>query len=73
MLWQLGRHFDIHLYQYNICEEYWEDLKTEGEELGMFLKTFKNSTRLDTSDTGQFLVYKEENQDNKENQDNEEK
>ena len=31
-LLQLSRHMDIHMYQMNVCSEFWEDLDTEAEE-----------------------------------------
>jgi exodeoxyribonuclease V gamma subunit len=31
LLHHLGRHADLHLYHFNICREFWEDVETPGE------------------------------------------
>ncbi len=35
LLCQLGRYLDVHIYQLNVCCEYWEDLRTTREDAWM--------------------------------------
>lgn len=33
LLCDLARCYDIHIYQLNVCAEYWQDMRTEGEDI----------------------------------------
>ncbi|MBF0433072.1 MAG: exodeoxyribonuclease V subunit gamma [Fibrobacteria bacterium] len=55
LLWQLGQYYDIRVYQFNVCREFWEDVSTPAEDKHPFLANVKKQLHTSENDEGEIL------------------